>query len=109
MANKYYICTDDNTIGTEADYAGRQSANLVEFTDANGFAQPTPLRPSEFGRFTRIGGLSDEMSIAEFDTIVGDRYNLWNYPIDEYLYTQDNEYKIVAVKFNEGYRLVQVE
>ena len=24
MANKYYICTDDNTIGTEADYTGRQ-------------------------------------------------------------------------------------
>ena len=49
------------------------------------------------------------VSVAEFDEIVADNYNLWNFHLTDYSEIVENGLQVVVVKFKNGdYRFVEV-
>ena len=104
----YYICTNSESVYTDADFVGNKPVNLIQLTDENGFGETRPISPSEYAAREDIPNITDNITIENFDEDVADVYGLWNYPLSEYQHVRDEDRKVVVVKFNEGYRLVEL-
>lgn len=66
------------------------------------------ISPKQYGTLLKIN-IPSSVDIATFDKIVADKYNLWNYTLNEYKHIVENKLKVVVVKFHNGeYRFVEV-
>lgn len=67
------------------------------------------ITPKQYGETLKIN-IPSNITVAQFDEIVSDRYNLWNYPLSEYKHIVENNLKVVVVKFKSGEcRFVEVK
>ncbi len=69
------------------------------------------LTPSEYVRkYVDVSlKIDDNITIEKFDETIADGYNLWNYPIEEWKYTQENEIPVELVSFDGEYRLAETK
>jgi hypothetical protein len=66
------------------------------------------LTPKQYGEIIKVN-IPANVSLAKFDEVIADRYNLWNYPINEYKHVVENGLKVVVVRFSNGEcRLVEI-
>lgn len=67
------------------------------------------LTPKQYGELIKIN-IPANVSVAKFDEVITNKYNLWNYPLNEYKHIVENNLKVVVVKFQSGqYRFVEVK
>lgn len=130
-----YVVTKENTVASEDElrngfnnfpweiksdfcdafdeyiYQGVESGNLIEVKKGDVIASEQIFSPSIYAsRFTPglRPKIEDDITMAEFDERVADGRGLWNYLLESYNEIKENEYKVVIVKFNEGYRFVEI-
>lgn len=92
-------------------YQGCESGNLIEIKKGDVLASEQIFSPSIYAsRFTPglRPKIEDDITMEEFDKRVADGRGLWNYLLESYDEIKENEHKVVIVKFNEGYRFVEI-
>lgn len=85
--------------------------NKMLIVENNGYLVSDRIfSPSSYAKLINIRDIkNNNITLEEFDKIVADKYDLWNYPLTEYLHIVENRYRVVLVKFSNGeFRFVEV-
>ena len=89
---------------------GEVEGELIVLDNEDSIVVKSPLTPNQYGRQFLGIKIPNDITIEEFDILVADKYNLWNYPLNEFNETIENDSNVVIVKFDKEstYRFVEV-